>query len=155
MARLTIGHIGLHVRDIEEEVEFLETLGGELIGIDPYPNGRLGFVSIDGDQHHNFALFEDGEKLASGDTRKENQSMHHIAMPTDSREAVDSWAKTLKGKGIEIDGPYEFNREGDGGPHSGDGYSIFFTDPNGICFEIYSDVLTLAQFREKQAEKEK
>ena len=44
MARLTIGHIGLHVRDIEEEVEFLETLGGELIGIDPYPTGRLESV---------------------------------------------------------------------------------------------------------------
>ena len=155
MARLTIGHVGIHVRDIDEEVEFLETLGGELIGIDPYPDGRLAFVSIDGDQHHNFALFEDGEKLASGDTRKENQSIHHIAMPTDSREAVDVWAATLKAKGIEIDGPIEFSREDIGASHGSRGYSIFFSDPNGICFEIYSDVLTLAQFREKQAEIEK
>ena len=112
MTRLTIGHVGLHVRNIEEEVEFLEFIGAELTCIDETPRGRLAFVSLDGERHHSFALFEDGEKLSSGDSKKEKGGVHHIALPTDSPEQVDAWKKKLLARGLEVDGPHIHAPEG-------------------------------------------
>jgi catechol-2,3-dioxygenase len=154
MNRLTIGHVGLHVRNIEEEVEFLELIGAELTDIDETPRGRLAFVSLDGERHHSLALFEDGEKLSSGNSKQEKQGVHHIALPTESREEVDAWKKKLLARGLEIDGPNIHAPEG-GGVAAGSGsYAIFFTDPNGICFEIYAGAMTLPEYREMLAEKE-
>jgi hypothetical protein len=67
MPPLTIQHIGIHVRSIEEEMEFLSLLGAEVTSIsEGGRRGRIAFVSLDGVWHHNFALFEDGEPLPSG-----------------------------------------------------------------------------------------
>ncbi len=61
MTSLTIQHIGIHVRNIEEEMVFLSLLGAEITSISESPRrGRIAFVSLDGVWHHNFALFEDG-----------------------------------------------------------------------------------------------
>ena len=154
MNRLTIGHVGLHVRNIEEEVEFLELIGAELTCIDKTPRGRLAFVSLDGERHHSLALFEDGEKLSSGNSKQEKQGVHHIALPTVSREEVDAWKKKLLARGLEIDGPHIHAPEGGGVAGGSASYAIFFTDPNGICFEIYAGAMTLPEFREMLAEKE-
>lgn len=43
MNRLTIGHVGLHVRNIEEEVDFMKIIGAEPTGVGKFPNGRLGY----------------------------------------------------------------------------------------------------------------
>ena len=52
MSRLKMGHIGLHVRNIEEEIEFLSLLGAELTSVDRLDRGRVAFVSLDGVWHH-------------------------------------------------------------------------------------------------------
>lgn len=152
MTRLTIGHVGLHVRNIEEEVAFLEIIGGELTCIDTMKNGtRIAFVSLDGVRHHSLALFEDGVALGSGDSKKENRGLHHIAMPVGSRQEVEAWRAKLEAKGVEIDGPYIQGPEGGGLDNGSGSYAVFFTDPNGVCFEIYSGAMTLPEYRAQQA----
>lgn len=155
MSRLIIGHVGLHVRNLEEEIEFLEIIGAELTCIDSMPQGRIAFISLDGERHHSLALFEDGEKLPSGDSKKERQGVHHIAMPTESREQVDAWQRKLEDHGIEIDGPRVQGPKGGGVAGGSGSYAIFFTDPNGVCFEIYAGAMTLPEFRRQEAEKAK
>ena len=152
MERLTIGHVGLHVRDLEEEIAFLEMLGAEVACIDPAPAGRVAFVSLDGVRHHSLALFEDGAPLPTGNSRTERGGVHHIAMPVGSREEVRAWRRKLAAGGVEIDGPHVQGPEG-GGIDGGSGsYAIFFNDPNGICFEIYAGAMTLPEFRRARAE---
>jgi len=153
MSRLKMGHIGLHVRNIEEELEFLNLLGAEVTSIGELQRGRVAFVSLDGVWHHNFALFEDGASLPSGNSQKERLGLDHIAMATDSRASVDVWVEKLTAHGIEVTGPQIQGPEG-GGLEGGSGsYTIFFTDPNGICFEIFADAMTVSEFRSKQAER--
>ena len=80
--------------------------------------------------------------------------LDHIAMATDSRQSVDSWVKKLSAHGIEVTGPQIQGPEG-GGVDGGSGsYTIFFTDPNGICFEIFAEAMTVSEFRNKQAERQ-
>ena len=149
-----MGHIGLHVRNIEEELELFDLLGAEVTSIDKLKRGRVAFVSLDGVWRHNFALFEDGAPLPSGDSQKERMGLDHIAMATDSRQSVDSWVKKLSAHGIEVTGPQIQGPEG-GGVDGGSGsYTIFFTDPNGICFEIFAEAMTVSEFRNKQAERQ-
>ena len=151
MSRLSIGHVGLHVRDLEEEIAFLELIGGELTCIDRAPVGRVAFVSLDGERHHSLALFEDGDRLPSGNSKTEPVGVHHIALPADSIDEVKSWEEKLTAAGIEIDGPY-VQGPGGGGLDGGSGsYAIFFNDPNGICFEIYAGAMTLPEFRRSEA----
>ncbi len=152
MPPLTIQHIGIHVRNIEEEMEFLSLLGAEVTSIGKMGRrGRIAFVSLDGVWHHNFALFEDGERLPSGDSQKEPMGLDHIAMATDSRKSVDDWVTKLTAKGIDVKGPQIQGPEG-GGLNEGSGsYTIFFHDPNGICFEIFADPMTVSEYREYAA----
>lgn len=151
MARFRIEHVGLHVRNIEEELAFLEVLGAELTAIDRTKRGRIAFVSLNGENHHNFALFEDGEPLPSGDSQKEKRGIDHIAMATDSRSSVDEWGKKLRAHGIPFSGPSIQGPEGGGLPNGSGSYAIFFNDPNGVCFEIYSGAMTVDDFRQLEA----
>jgi len=148
MTPLTIRHVGIHVRNIEEEAEFLSLLGAEVTSIGEIGRrGRIAFVSLDGVWHHNLALFEDGERLPSGDSQKEPMGLDHIAMATDSRQSVDDWLNKLTTAGIDVSGPRIQGPEG-GGLNEGSGsYAIFFTDPNGICFEIYAGAMSVAEYR--------
>jgi len=150
-SRFFIGHIGLHVRKLEEEIEFLKLLGAELTSMETTPRGRVAFVSIDGETHHNFALFEDGERLPSGDSKKEPRGIHHVALRVQTRAEVDQWVATLKANGLAIDGPHVQGPEGGGLDAGSSSYSIFFTDPNGVSFEIFSEPMTVAEFRKVRA----
>ncbi len=106
MKPLTIRHVGIHVRSIEEEMEFLSLLGAQITSMGTLGSrGRIAFVSLDGVYHHNFALFEDGEPLPSGNSQKERMGLDHIAMETDSRKSVDEWVKKLTANGINVSGP--------------------------------------------------
>ena len=78
MAPLTIQHFGIHVRNIEEEAEFLSLLRAKVTSItNSGRRGRIAFVSLDRVWHHNFALFEDGEPVPSGDSQRENRARPH------------------------------------------------------------------------------
>lgn len=150
MTPLTIRHVGIHVRNIEEEMEFLSLLGAEITSIaETERRGRIAFVSLDGVWHHNFALFEDGEPLPSGDSQREKMGLDHIAMATDSRESVDQWVEKLTANGIKVQGPQIQGPEGGGLPEGSCSYTIFFHDPNGVCFEIFADPITVSEYREK------
>lgn len=151
MKHLKIGHVGLHVRNLEEEIAFFEMLGAEVTSIDRLPRGRVAFVSLDGVWHHSFALFEDGVSVPSGDSQKERLGLDHVAMATDSRASVDAWKARLTERGIRVAGPQIQGPEG-GGLEGGSGsYTIFFTDPNGICFEIFAEAMTVQAFRERSS----
>jgi len=152
MTPLTIRHVGIHVRDIDEEMEFLSLLGAKVTSIGKIGRrGRIAFVSLDGVWHHNFALFEDGERLPSGDSQKEPMGLDHIAMATDSRKSVDAWLKKLTAAGIEVHGPQIQGPEGGGLPEGSGSYTIFFHDPNGVCFEIFADPMTVGEYQEFEA----
>ena len=147
MASLTIQHVGIHVRSIEEEIEFLSLLGAEVTSIaESGRRGRIAFVSLDGVWHHNFALFEDGEPLPSGDSQKEPRGLDHIAMATDSRSSVDEWVEKLTANGIKVHGPQIQGPEGGGLPEGSSSYTIFFHDPNGVCFEIFAEPMTVSEY---------
>ena len=145
------GHIGLHVSSIEEEMEFLEKLGGTMTATDQMENGtRVAFVSMDGERHHSLALFEDGEKLASGNSRLKGVGLHHIAMPVESRDEVEQWQRNLEKKGVKTAGPSIQGPEGGGLDNGSGSYSIFFQDPNGVCFEIYAGSMSVSDFKESK-----
>lgn len=156
MTPLTIRHVGIHVRSIEEEMAFLSLLGAEVTSIGNLGHrGRIAFVSLDGVWHHNFALFEDGEPLPSGDSQKEKMGLDHVAMATDSRRSVDAWLEKLTANGIKVDGPNIQGPEG-GRLNEGSGsYSISFHDPHGVCFEIFAEPMTVSEYRDKAAQREK
>jgi catechol-2,3-dioxygenase len=154
MATLDIRHIGLHVRNIEEEMEFLSLLGAEITSTGKMKRGRIAFVSLDGVYHHSFALFEDGGPLPTGDSQREKLGLDHIAMETDSRKSVDEWAKKLSDRGIKVTGPQIQGPEGGGLKEGSGSYTIFFHDPNGICFEIFADAMTVGEYREKAGQRE-
>ncbi len=152
MAGFSIAHVGLHVRDLDEEIAFLEILGAKVTSTDVMPTGRVAFVSLDGEHHHSLALFEDGERLPSGNSRNEPRGLHHIALPTETRDDVDAWKRRLEARGISVHGPTIQGPEGGGVVNGSGSYGIFFTDPNGICFEIHAGAMTVAEFREYEAE---
>lgn len=153
MAPLAIRHVGIHVRDIDEEMEFLSLLGGQLTSIGRLPRGRVAFVSLDGLYHHSFAVFEDGEPVRSGDSQKENRGLDHIAMETDSRQSVDDWVEKLSAAGVKVNGPFIQGPEGGGIDQGSGSYTIFFHDPNGLCFEIFTGPLTVGEYRSQAAER--
>ena len=153
MTPLTIRHVGIHVKSIEEEMAFLSLLGAELTSIASRGSaGRIGFVSLDGVWHHNFALFEGGEALPSGDSQKESKGLDHIAMATDSRKSVDEWVNKLTANGVKVHGPQIQGPEDGGAQEGSRSYTIFFHDPNGVCFEIFAEPLTVGEYRKIEAE---
>ncbi len=155
MPPLTIRHVGIHVRNIEEEMEFLSLLGARVTSIGEVGRrGRIAFVSLDGVWHHNFALFEDGERLPSGDSQTEPMGLDHIAMATDGRKSVDEWVKKLTAHGIDVTGPQIQGPEGGGLDEGSGSYTIFFHDPNGICFEIFADPMTVDEYNAYAAARE-
>ena len=151
MAGFGIAHVGLHVRNLEEEIAFLELLGAEVTSTDELDSVRVAFVSLDGERHHSLALFEDGEPLPSGNSQKEARGIHHIAFPTDTREDVDAWKTKLESHGVTVRGPFIQGPEGGGLPNGSGSYAIFFSDPNGICFEINAGAMTVAEYRKSKA----
>ena len=152
MTGFKIAHVGLHVRNLEEEIEFLEMLGAKVTSTDVLKSVRVAFVSLDGEGHHSLARFEDGEKLPSGNSQTEPRGIHHIALPTETRDDVDAWKHKLEAHGLTVNGPFIQGPEGGGLANGSGSYAIFFTDPNGVCFEINTGAMTVAEYRETKAE---
>ncbi len=147
MTPLKIAHVGIHVPDLDEEIAFLELLGAEVTSTDKMGRGRVAFVSLEGIWHHSFAVFEDGGPVPSGDSQKEKLGLDHIAMATDSRASVDAWKEKLIANGINVKGPQIQGPAGGGLEGGSSSYTIFFHDPNGICFEIFAEAQTVSEFR--------
>ncbi len=150
MTPLQLAHVGIHVPDLDEEIAFLKLLGAEVTSIDRLPRGRIAFVSLDGVAHHSFAVFEDGGRLPAGDSQKEKLGLDHISMAADSRASVDKWKAKLVANGIQVKGPQIQGPEGGGLEGGSSSYTIFFHDPNGICFEIFAEADTVDVFRTRR-----
>jgi catechol 2,3-dioxygenase-like lactoylglutathione lyase family enzyme len=149
-----VGHIGIHVSDVDRSIAFYrKVLGLKLTGRWGPPDiGRpICFMRI-GDKHHDVVLFElpeDARKAGVAVTDSSSRrapGLDHIAFEVDSRE---DWLKALdhvRSCGVEIvRGPYVHAPEGgEKGFVGGSGsHAFYFLDPDGNRLEIYCWMMTV------------
>jgi catechol 2,3-dioxygenase-like lactoylglutathione lyase family enzyme len=143
-----VGHIGIHVSDVERSIEFYrKVLGLKLTGRWGPPEIRrpICFMRI-GDKHHDIVFFELADDVikagipVTDSTLRKAPGLDHIAFEIDSRE---DWLKALdhvRDCGVEIvRGPYVHAPEGgEQGFVGGSGsHAFYFLDPDGNRLEIY------------------
>ena len=58
----------------------------------------------------------------------------------------------LEAQGLAVNGPFIQGPEGGGLANGSGSDAIFFTDPNGVCFEINTGAMTVAEYHETKAE---
>jgi catechol 2,3-dioxygenase-like lactoylglutathione lyase family enzyme len=150
-----VGHIGIHVSDIDRSIDFYrKVLGLKVTGRWGPPDfGRpICFMRID-DKHHDVVLFglpadvtKDGTALADSRVRK-TPGLDHIAFEIDSRE---DWLLALdhvRGCGVKIvSGPYVHGPEGGETFVGGSGsHAFYFLDPDGNRLEFYCWMMKVTQ----------
>jgi catechol 2,3-dioxygenase-like lactoylglutathione lyase family enzyme len=144
-----VGHIGIHVSDVERSIEFYrKVVGLKLTGKWGPPDIRrpICFMRI-GDKHHDVVLFEmledarkAGVAITDSAMRRSAPGLDHIAFEVDSRE---DWLHALdhvRACGVEIvSGPYVHAPEGgERGFVGGSGsHAFYFLDPDGNRLEVY------------------
>lgn len=121
-----IAHVVLKVRNLEQSRKFYtETLGMHVMK--QVPEIRAVFLSFNGRDHHEIALFEIGEKAA---TPQANQTgMLHFAMRLRTENDLLAAYKELKEKDV----PVSFT------VNHGVSKSIYFRDPDNNELEVYTD----------------
>lgn len=121
-----IAHVVLKVRDLEKSRKFYtETLGMHVMK--HVPEIKAVFLSFNGRDHHEIALFEIGEKAA---TPQPNQTgLLHFAMRLRTEEDLLAAYKELKEKKV----PVSFT------VNHGVSKSIYFRDPDNNELEVYTD----------------
>lgn len=121
-----IAHVVLKVRDLEQSKKFYtETLGMRVIK--DVPQLRAVFLSFNGRDHHEIALFEIGAKA---EAPKPNQTgMLHVAFRMRTEDDLVAAYKELKEKGV----PVSFT------VNHGVSKSIYFRDPDDNELEVYLD----------------
>jgi len=121
-----IAHIVLKVRNLEESKKFYtETLGMQVMK--QVPEIKAVFLSFNGRDHHEIALFEIGSKA---DTPKASQTgMLHFAMRLRTEEDLVAAYRELKEKGV----PVSFT------VNHGVSKSVYFRDPDNNELEVYCD----------------
>jgi catechol 2,3-dioxygenase len=121
-----IAHVVLKVRSLEQSKKFYtETLGMHVMK--EVPQIRAVFLSFNGRDHHEIALFEIGAKA---DAPQPNQTgMLHFAMRLRTEEELLAAYAELKQKDI----PVSFT------VNHGVSKSIYFRDPDNNELEVYTD----------------
>jgi catechol 2,3-dioxygenase len=121
-----IAHVVLKVRNLEQSQKFYtETLGMRVIK--DVPQLRAVFLSFNGRDHHEIALFEIGAKA---EAPKPNQTgMLHVAFRLRTEDDLVAAYKELKEKGV----PVSFT------VNHGVSKSIYFRDPDDNELEVYLD----------------
>ncbi|MGE0680412.1 MAG: VOC family protein [Candidatus Binatia bacterium] len=121
-----IAHVVLKVRNLEQSKKFYtETLGMRVMK--DVPQLRAVFLSFNGRDHHEIALFEIGAKA---EAPKPNQTgMLHIAFRLRTEDDLIAAYKELKEKGT----PVSFT------VNHGVSKSIYFRDPDDNELEVYLD----------------
>jgi catechol 2,3-dioxygenase-like lactoylglutathione lyase family enzyme len=152
-----IGHVGIHVSDVDRSIEFYrKVLGLKLTGRWAPPDfvRPICFMRIN-DKHHDVVLFElaeDAKKAGVGvvDSQRRTQvGLDHLAFEVDSRE---DWLLALdhvRACGVElVDGPYVHGHEAShtmsfsGGSGS---HAFYFLDPDGNRIEIYCWMMSVTK----------
>jgi catechol 2,3-dioxygenase len=121
-----IAHVVLKVRNLEQSKKFYtEILGMQVMK--HVPEIKAVFLSFNGRDHHEIALFEIG---ASAETPKMNQTgMLHVAFRLRTEEDLLAAYKEFKEKGV----PVSFT------VNHGVSKSIYFRDPDNNELEVYCD----------------
>jgi catechol 2,3-dioxygenase-like lactoylglutathione lyase family enzyme len=152
-----LGHIGIHVSDVDRSIDFYrKVLGLKLTGKWGPPDFMrpICFMRV-ADKHHNLVLFELSEDakragVAPGDSARRKQvGLDHNAVVIDSRE---DWLHALdhvRSCGVEIvDGPVVHGHESSGQMSfvGGSGsHAFYFLDPDGNRIEIYCWMMTVSK----------
>src|SRR5262249_12781873 len=121
-----IAHVVLKVRNLEESKKFYtETLGMHIMK--DLPPLHAVFLSFNGRDHHEIALFEIGAKA---ETPQPNQTgMLHFAMRLRTEGELQAAYRELKEKGVAVS--FTVNH--------GVSKSIYFRDPDNNELEVYTD----------------
>jgi catechol 2,3-dioxygenase len=121
-----IAHVVLKVRNLEQSKKFYtETLGMHVMK--EVPQIRAVFMSFNGRDHHEIAIFEIGDKA---EAPQANQTgMLHFAMRLRNEEDLVAAYKELKEKDV----PVSFT------VNHGVSKSIYFRDPDDNELEVYTD----------------
>jgi len=123
-----IGHVALHVRDLERSAHFYTQVLGfrvsDVYGESMMPGGAV-FLRCNSD-HHGVALF-----AASAD-QLANAGLHHMAFEVGTLEEVVRARQHLR----KCDVPIDF----DGRRRAGCQIAVEFRDPDGHRLEIYWNI---------------
>ena len=149
-----VGHIGIHVSDMDRAVAFYrKVLGLKVTGRWGPPDfGRpICFMRIN-DKHHDVVLFElseDARKagIESVDSRdRKSPGIDHLAFEVESREHWLAALDHVRACGVEIvSGPYVHGPEGGEKFKGGSGsHAFYFLDPDGNRLEVYCWMMTVS-----------
>ncbi len=120
-----IGHVALHVADIERSARFyVQTLGfkvTDVYGDDMMPGGAV-FLRLNAD-HHGIALFPATQERAPG------AGLHHMAFEVSSLDEVVRVRNHLRAHDV----PIHF----EGRRRAGVQIAVEFRDPDGHNLEVY------------------
>lgn len=121
-----IAHLVLKVRNLEESKKFYtETLGMQIMK--QVPEIKAVFLSFNGRDHHEVALFEIGPQAEA--PKAGQTGMLHFAMRLRTEEDLVAAYKELKEKGV----PVSFT------VNHGVSKSVYFRDPDNNELEVYCD----------------
>jgi lactoylglutathione lyase len=152
-----LGHVGIHVSDVERSIEFYrKVVGLKLTGNYRPPDifRPICFMRI-ADTHHDLVLFElpkdiEPDELDTSDSfHRRDIGIQHIAFEFDSRE---DWLHALdhvQACGVEVlDGPLVHGHESTGMQsfRGGSGsHAFYFLDPDGNRIEFYCWMMTVTR----------
>ncbi|MGE0826679.1 MAG: VOC family protein [Candidatus Binatia bacterium] len=121
-----IAHVVIKVRDLTVSKQFYtETLGMQVMK--DVPEIKAVFLSFNGRDHHEVALFEIGQQAESP---KVNQTgLLHFAFRMRNEDDLRAAYQELKEKGVPV--VFTVNH--------GVSKSVYFKDPDGNELEVYSD----------------
>lgn len=121
-----IAHIVLKVRDRERSKKFYTEILGMQVMKD-VPEIKAVFLSFNGRDHHEIALFEIGPDAAA--PKFNEVGLFHFAFRLRSEEELQAAHRELKEKGVPV--TFTVNH--------GVTKSVYFRDPDGNELEVYSD----------------
>lgn len=144
-----LGHVGIHVSDVEKSIEFYRKVCGlKLTGNWREPDAfrPICFMRV-GDDHHNLVLFElpkdvDRKTLDTSDSfHRRTIGTHHIAFELETREDWLDALAHVRSCGVKVvAGPLVHGHESEseqsfvGGSGS---HAFYFCDPDGNRIEFY------------------
>ena len=126
--RLTTGHVGLNVTDLDRSIDFYRrALGFEPLSVNTDGQHRFAFLGTDGTLR--LTLWQQSDGTFSANT----PGLHHLSFEVDSVDQVRAVEAVLKEHNVRFayDGVVA---HGEGTASGG----IFFTDPDGIRLEVYA-----------------
>ena len=155
-----IGHVGIHVSDIDRSIEFYRKVLGMKVSSRAGPPEFIRpvcFMRCD-ELHHDLVLFElakdvDRDGLTTVDSwQRKDVGLDHLAFQVDEREDWLNAIEHVRSCGVEIvDGPVVHGGESTG-PLSikiGSGsHAFYFLEPDGNRVEVYCWMMRVTQSSE-------